>query len=225
MPPAEHAGLRSSQRGMDPEPSLADRAYIALRDMIVTLQIPPASPLYEDRLSKSLGLGRTPIREAIKRLEAEGLVAVYARRGTFATDVNITDHRLIADVRAQLEAHAARRAAESASARDIAGLSRLLETTRTEGADAHRLVALDASIHRAIYHCTHNWHLEATLNQYYDLSLRIWYLYLERLPDMEEHVGGHVRLLEAIIAGQPEQADDLAAKHVADFDAAIREVL
>lgn len=225
MPPVEHVGLRSPQRDMDPEPSLADRAYIALRDMIVTLQIPPASPLYEDRLSKSLGLGRTPIREAIKRLEAEGLVAVYARRGTFATDVNITDHRLIADVRAQLEAHAARRAAESASARDISGLSRLLETTRTEGADAHRLVTLDANIHRAIYHCTHNWHLEATLNRYYDLSLRIWYLYLERLPDMEEHVGGHVRLLEAIIAGQPEQAHELATRHVADFDAAIREVL
>jgi DNA-binding GntR family transcriptional regulator len=211
--------------GNDVEPSLADRAYVALRDMIVTLQIPPASPIHEERLSKQLGFGRTPLREAVKRMEAEGLVAIYPRRGTFATDVNITDHRLIADIRGHLEAHAARRAAESATARDIATLSRLLETTSTEGADPHRLVALDATIHRAIYHCTHNRYLEVTLNQYYNLSLRIWYLYLDRLPDMDSHVSEHVRLLESIVAGQPDHAHALAAHHVAGFDAAIRKVL
>lgn len=212
-------------QGDDTEPSLAERAYVALRDMVVMLEIPPASPLYEDRLCKQLSFGRTPIREAVKRLEAEGLVAIYPRRGTFATDVNITDHRLIADIRGQLEAHAARRAAESATARDISALSRLLEGARPSDADQHRLVALDATIHRAIYRCTHNRYLEGTLNHYYNLSLRIWYLYLDRLPKMDSHVSEHIRLLEAIIAGQPEVAHARAAHHVAGFDAAIRAVL
>jgi DNA-binding GntR family transcriptional regulator len=91
---------------------MADRAYAEMRDRIVTLRIPPGSPIDEDALGKELAMGRTPVREAIKRLSLENLVTVFPRRGTFASEINITDLAHIADVRVQLEAHAAYRAAE-----------------------------------------------------------------------------------------------------------------
>ena len=66
------------------------------------LDIRPGSPINEDQLSASLGMGRTPIREALKRLAHERLVVAYPRRGTFATDVNITDLAHISEVRQHL---------------------------------------------------------------------------------------------------------------------------
>src|ERR671937_2482250 len=98
---------RGSRRGL-----LADRAYRALRDRLVTLRIPPGAPINEDALGRELRMGRTPVREAIKRLALENLVAVFPRRGTFASEINITDLAHISDVRVQLEGHAAYRAAQ-----------------------------------------------------------------------------------------------------------------
>src|SRR6266513_2267439 len=91
---------------------LADRAYAELRNRIVTLGIPPGAPIDEDLVGRELQMGRTPVREAIKRLALENLVTVFPRRGTFASEINITDLAHIADVRAQLEGHAAYRAAQ-----------------------------------------------------------------------------------------------------------------
>src|SRR3954447_20511141 len=91
---------------------LADRAYAALRDRIVQLRIAPGAPINEDQLGRELEMGRTPVREAIKRLALENLVTVFPRRGTFASEINITDLAHISDVRQQLEGHAAYRAAE-----------------------------------------------------------------------------------------------------------------
>src|ERR1700716_713863 len=94
---------------------LADRAYRQLRDRLVTLRIPPGAPIDEDLIGRELHMGRTPVREAIKRLSLENLVTVFPRRGTFASEINITDLAHISDVRAQLEGHAAYRAAQRIS--------------------------------------------------------------------------------------------------------------
>src|SRR5947209_17701297 len=91
---------------------LADRAYDELRDRIVTLRIAPGAPIDEDRVGEELGMGRTPVREAIKRLALENLVSVFPRRGTFASEINITDLAQISEVRVQLEGHAAYRGAQ-----------------------------------------------------------------------------------------------------------------
>src|ERR1700751_5688626 len=98
---------RGSQRGL-----LADRAYRPPRDRLVTLSIPPGAPIDEDATGLELKMGRTPVREAIKRLALENLVTVFPRRGTFASEINITDLAQISDVRVLLEGHAAARAAE-----------------------------------------------------------------------------------------------------------------
>src|SRR4051794_41915764 len=65
--------------------SLADRAYVAIRDRLIMLDIRPGDPIDDDELAKELGVGRTPVREALKRLEGDLLVVSYPRRGAFTT--------------------------------------------------------------------------------------------------------------------------------------------
>src|SRR5579859_2313319 len=115
---------------------LADRAYDELRDRIVTLQIAPGAPIDEDLIGQELEMGRTPVREAIKRLSLENLVTVFPRRGTFASEINITDLAHISDVRGVLEGHAAHRAAQRITEAQRAELHELLvELGRSEGSD------------------------------------------------------------------------------------------
>ncbi len=125
---------------------MGDRAYAELRDRIVTLRIAPGAPINEDALGKELAMGRTPVREAIKRLSLENLITVFPRRGTFASEINITDLAHIADVRVVLEGHAARRAAERLTPEQRAPLDALLaELDRNQGGeDADELMGLDA---------------------------------------------------------------------------------
>ena len=213
---------RASQRGL-----LADRAYRALRDRLVTLRIPPGSPIDEDAIGRELKMGRTPVREAIKRLALENLVSVFPRRGTFASEINITDLAHISDVRVQLEGHAAYRAAEritDAQRAELAGLLVDLELSRGND-DLEMLMELDATVHRFIYRCAGNPFLEETLGRYLNLSLRIWYLVIDRLPHLFARVNEHEEVLRAIEAGQPARARDILTAHIATFESEIRSVL
>src|SRR5262245_19160342 len=105
--------------------SLADRAYLEIRDRLVMLDIGPGQPINEDQLGTALGIGRTPVREALKRLVHERLVVAYPRRGTFATDVHIRDLAHISEVRQHLEPIAAAFAAQRATSRERESLGRL----------------------------------------------------------------------------------------------------
>lgn len=205
--------------------SQAERAYLTLRDLILTLQLPPGSPVQEEPLTTELGIGRTPFREAVKRLEVESLVAIYPRRGSFVTEVNITDHALIADVRRRLEGHAARRAAERATDAERSELDELRALTESLGGEQSVIMDVDSRVHRTIYRCTHNRYLESTLGQYYNLALRIWHLFFNQLPDVTEHVGEHAELLKAVIAADAERADRIAVIHVDHFEQAIRQLI
>jgi DNA-binding GntR family transcriptional regulator len=206
---------------------LADRAYTQLRDRIIRLEIEPGAPIDEDALGQTLGIGRTPVREAIKRLALENLVVVFPRRGTFASEINITDLAHIADVRMQLEGHAAFRAAQRLTPAQRSELQQLrADLTALQGStEIDALMALDARMHRFIYTCAANPYLLATLDGYFNLSLRIWYLVLDRLPDLFAHIHEHDAALAAIDAGDAERARDLLAEHVATFEREIRSVL
>jgi DNA-binding GntR family transcriptional regulator len=213
-------GARSGAGGL-----LADRAYVELRDQIVTLAIPPGAPINEESLGRELQLGRTPLREAIKRLALENLVAVYPRRGTFVTEINITDLAHISDVRGQLEGHAAYRAAERLTPAQRDELDALVAEIEAAAGGAEHLMELDARIHRFIYRCAGNPYLRDTLERYLNLSLRIWYLVLGRLPHLFERVHEHQELLHSIRAGDADGARAIAAAHVALFETEIRGVL
>jgi DNA-binding GntR family transcriptional regulator len=206
---------------------LADRAYVELRDRIVGLRIAPGAPIDEDLLGRELEMGRTPVREAIKRLALENLVTVFPRRGTFASEINITDLAHISDVRMMLEGHAAYRAAQRVTDVQRAELEDLLdELAESRGSDdLEALMALDARVHRFIYRCTGNPYLEETLGRYFNLSLRIWHLVLDRLPHLFARVHEHESLLRAIAAGEAERARDIVAEHIGTFEDEIRSVL
>ncbi len=205
--------------------SLSEQAYDQLREKIVRLEFAPGAVLREDALREELGIGRTPFREAVKRLESESLIVIYPRRGSFVTEVNITDHALIADVRRRIEGHAAWRAAERATEAERAELDELRIAVGDMTQQQAPIMEVDARVHRALYRCTHNRYLETTLGQYYNLALRIWCLFFDRLPDVTEHVHEHDELLKAVVAGENERADQIAVGHVDHFEQAIREVI
>jgi DNA-binding GntR family transcriptional regulator len=160
-------------------------------------------------------------------LALENLVAVFPRRGTFACEINITDLAHISDVRVQLEGHAAYRAAQRLTAEQRAELQSLLAALdRCEGSREHEpLMALDAEVHRFIHRCTGNPYLEETLGRYFNLSLRIWYRALDRLPHVVARVHEHRELLRAIADGDAERARRVMVEHVETFEREIRAVL
>ncbi|CAL9371322.1 GntR family transcriptional regulator [Streptomyces sp. enrichment culture] len=222
--------LATEPRGSEPggeELSLAERAYRAVRDRLVMLEIRPGAPIHEEQLAQSLGVGRTPVREALKRLQYERLITTYPRRGTFATEVNITDLAHISEVRLELEPLAAARAARRATAADRAALTALRQelTGTAPGRQDAELMHLDLTVHRAIYAAAHNPYLEDTLVRHDNLATRIWCLFLDRLPGMAGHVEEHGPLIEAVVAGEPERAARLAREHVEGFERAIRAAL
>ncbi len=210
-----------------PRQLLADRAYAELRDRIVTLRIAPGEPIDEDALGAELRIGRTPVREAIKRLALENLVTVFPRRGTFASEINITDLADISDVRVQLEGHAAYRAAQRLNKERRVELDRLLEALdHSQGSDdIVALMALDAAVHRFIHRAAGNPFLEETLGRYLNLSLRIWHLVLDRLPHLFARVHEHDDLLHAIARGDPGRARAVVTEHIETFEREIRAVL
>ena len=202
--------------------SLADTAYEEIRRLIVSLELAPGAVIDERDLIERLGIGRTPVREALRRLAQERLVEVYPRRGMFVTGVDVRELARLSEVRAVLEPEAARLAAERATEADRAELTRLL--AELEGG-ASELMDLDERIHRAVYRAAHNELLEATLEQYYVLALRIWSMGIDRAHELEEAVDAHRSLLEAIHDGDGERAAATMRAHVENFEQAMHRVL
>jgi DNA-binding GntR family transcriptional regulator len=183
---------------------LADRAYTTIQDRLIMLDIPPHAAIVEGELADQLGVGRTPVREALKRLEAERLVVSYPRRGTFATGVDVADLGHISEIRAM---------ADSTDQLDVARVKR------------HELLRWDLTVHRCIYDAARNPHLSDVLRRYDNLATRIFCMFLDRLPSVATHVGDHGPLLRAIAAGDGPKAAHLAHDHVTGFEAAIRTVI
>jgi DNA-binding GntR family transcriptional regulator len=204
---------------------LADQAYLALRDLIVSLELAPGALVTEPELVTRLGIGRTPVREALRRLAQERLIEVFPRRGMVVTTVDVRDLARLCEVRAALEPEAARLAAERATEVDLDEISALiLELKRTAPRDGRSLIGLDRRIHAAIYRASHNHFLEETLQEYYTHALRIWMLGLEH-AGLRAAVGEHTRLLDAIRRGNGDRAASLMRDHVERFEDEMRDVL
>ncbi|MEU4229096.1 GntR family transcriptional regulator [Nonomuraea sp. NPDC026600] len=208
--------------------SMSDQAYREIRDRLVMLDIRPGAPINEQHLALELGLGRTPVREALKRLETDRLVVAFPRRGTFATEVHITDLAHISEVRLLLEpaaaAHAARRA-RPAEREILTALADSVAELDTAAIPSRELIRADLKIHRAVYDSTHNPHLQDTLLRYDNLATRIWCLLLDQIPEIATHIQGHGPLLRAIVAGDADGAASHARDHVEGFEQQVRTLL
>ncbi|MDN6530290.1 MAG: GntR family transcriptional regulator, partial [Brevibacterium sp.] len=174
--------MDSSADAVSQKMSLAERAYEILRHRLIMLDIAPGDPINEAGLSAELDVGRTPIREALKRLESDHLVVSYSRRGTFASNIDLKDLSTISEMREVLEPIAARKAARNITPErrrefeaTIADLRELKETD-----EPRALVERDLEGHRLIYSSVDNPHLMETLVRLDDLATRIWCLVIPR---------------------------------------------
>ncbi len=206
--------------------SLSDQAYYRIRELIVSLELQPGSIVDERELMARLGIGRTPVREALRLLARDSLVDVHARRGIFVSSVEVGDLAALSEVRATLESLAARLAAERRTAEDATVTEALLhELDGHRNLDERGLFELDQRLHRHVWRTAGNAYLEETLDGYFVLTLRIWLMALDRVSRLERAVQEHRRLLEAIRDGDADAAAEVMREHVLGFERAIRAVL
>lgn len=220
--------------------SQAQQAYYRIRDQLVTLELPPGARLEERALMQQLDLGRTPVREAIRQLAAEGLITVYPRRGTVVSPVDARDLASVSQVRVELEGLAARLAAQRADADDQRRAAELLAQidggkiapptgdsgpTEVHASAVRALIRLDQRVHHCVHGATHNPYLRSTLTEYLTHSLRLWFLGLDRVHRLDEAVTEHRDVLTAILDGDAERAEQAARDHVTGFWQQMRSVL
>lgn len=169
-----------------------------------------------------LGVGRTPLREALTRLEHDELVSVISRRGTFVADMSISDLAHLSQIRAALEPLGASLAAERATEAERAAAGDLLHELASLPAARRELILADQRVHTFVYRACGNPYLEQDLLRYYHRSLRMWFAVLDRATRLHEAVAEHRELLEAIVAADAPAAARLAGDHVRSFDRQLR---
>ncbi len=228
MPPATRSDSDRQVWESAPAPvarSLSDEAYVRVRDLIVSLELAPGSVIEEPRLRDRLRVGRTPLREALKRLAHEKLVQFIPNRGTFVAGIDITDLAAITEMRVELEGFGAMLAAERATAAERAGLAELRESlVGLAGSDPRALIDLDRAIHASLYRATHNPYLADTLQEHFNLSLRLWFVVIDRV-DLAEAMRQHADLLDAVLERDAPRAQKAMRAHVRAFEQAVRMVL
>lgn len=208
-----------------PTPSKAETAYQALRDRLTLLDIPPGAPIIEAELINELAIGRTPLREALKRLEADRLITTYPRRGTFATPIDMADLSPISEIREVLVPLAARKAAKNRGKPVRNEMLQTLTDLRSTMTDQRNLMMTDLRVHRLINHASRSAHLEETLMRFDNLAARMWYSMVDRLPPVKSHIDEHTGIIKAILEGDETQAERLARKHVLHFEEITRSAL
>jgi DNA-binding GntR family transcriptional regulator len=207
--------------------SLADRAFREIRGLIVTLELPPGSVISEPELQDRLGMGRTPIREALRQLAGDRLIDVYPRRGMFVAAIDTRDLTAISEVREQLEPFAARLAAERRNDDDLIVIDELLAAIAisAKAPDVRDLIELDQRIHHHVYQCAHNEVLRSVLEQHYMHSLRIWFLALDKVTHLKQAMTENRDLLRAIRNGDAIAAETIMSSHVEGFEADVRRAI
>ncbi len=202
------------------------RAYELIWDKITSLQLAPGSSVNEPQLAEELDLSLVAVREALKLLVFDELVVVTPRHGLYISDINLSDLAQLSEMRLALEALCARQATERATADDIA----VLEALRQEQAaippeDSRRLFEVDHKFHQAVARAAHNKYMARTLDQFYGLSLRLWYLVLPHLDFLPAAVEKHLDLVAAIKAGDADRAEAIMRDHVQSFYDKVQEIL
>jgi DNA-binding GntR family transcriptional regulator len=205
---------------------LSDKAYHLIRQKIITLALPPLAPLDEQALMEDLQLGRTPIREALQRLSAEGLVLSAPRRGMFVADISITDLQKIFELRFVLEGFCARLAAQRATDVQLASIEAIIdELSDLSDADSKALMAIDEQFHELLYQAGDNEFLADVLRRLHAFSFRLWHLVLDRLGNVRGAMEQHIEITHALQARDEDRAEALLRQHIADFQQEIKRVL
>ena len=199
---------RASVAELAPPQSLTDRAYAEIEELIVTLRLAPGAPLSEAELSARLGIGRTPIREALQRLARERLVAIYPRRGVIVTEINVASQLRLLETRRELERliarSAARRATDDERAR-FRALAVAFEAAAKANDDVN-FMRIDRDFNVLCSSAAHNEFAAGAMGLMHSLSRRFWYLHYKQAADMPLTAKLHADIARAIAAGDAERA-------------------
>lgn len=205
---------------------LSDKAYQLIRHKIITLELPPQTAIDEQALMQDLQVGRTPIREALQRLAAEGLVFLAPRRGMFVSEISITDLQKIFELRLVLEGFSARLAAQRATETQLAAMEALMrELNKTSNQDGKALMAIDERFHELLYQAADNQFLADTLRRLHAQSFRVWHLVLDRLGGVSGAMAQHVAITQALQAKDGALAEALVQEHISEFQQQIKSAL
>jgi len=205
--------------------SLSQQAYENIKQKIVSLEMPPGSVISENALQQELGLGRTPIREALKRLSLEKLVFIVPRRGMFVSEIGIRDLQQLFEMRLPIERLAARLAAQRGTREHWQRMEAILSQFPAVAVDNEALIVIDRTCHEIIYEATENEFLRDILVTHYSLSLRLWYYFLSKIGGMQEAMEDHKHILQALQARDADKAAQLMERHIRAFQEEIQRVM
>ena len=188
---------------VEPGLSLTDRAYRHLEEMIVTLQLPPGSAVSETALSQRLGIGRTPIREALQRLARERLVNILPRRGIIVSEINVKSQLRLLEVRREVERLVARSAARRATPEERA---RFLELARrfeksAKSNDDVAFMRVDREFNELSVTAAHNEFAAGAMSLMHSLSRRVWSMHYMQAADLPLTAKLHADIARSISAG------------------------
>jgi DNA-binding GntR family transcriptional regulator len=188
--------------------SLTEKAYRQVEELIVTLQIAPGTVVSEQSLSERLGIGRTPIREALQRLARERLVVVLPRRGIMVSEINVRTQLRLLEVRRELErliARSAARRASDAQRRQFDDIARAMETA-ARGNDDMAFMRSDRELNLLCLDAARNEFAAGAMALMHGLSRRFWYIHYKEVADLPQACRLHADLARAIAGGDAEEA-------------------
>jgi DNA-binding GntR family transcriptional regulator len=195
---------------------LREMVYEELKALILTGKIVPGTRLMEIELANSMGVSRTPIREAIRKLEKEGLVTIELRRGAYASQISTEDMIAILEVRQNMDGLAAYFAASRATSEQLDNLKAAFENYNqsVRDGDTKDMIAYDTLFHAIIVESSHNKVLMQIIEQLQELVLRFRYIYYDDFKRAENVPTEHKAIFEAIISGDGEKARNAANMHI-----------
>jgi DNA-binding GntR family transcriptional regulator len=199
---------RSKSRETTPSGSLAEQAYRALEEQIVTLEIPPGTVVSEAILGERLGIGRTPVREALWRLARERLVTIIPHRGIVVSEINVKLQLRLLELRREVERLVASRAAKRASEPERHRLAEIAAGMETAAAanDDIAFMRLDRAFNELTVAAARNEFATSTMSLMQGLSRRFWYLHYREAADMPLAARLHADVARAIARGDSDEA-------------------
>ncbi len=204
---------------------LSEVVYDQLRQDILAGNIMPGTRMMEVELSIKMGVSRTPIREAIKKLEKEGLVVVEPRHGAYTSQVSRADMIGILEVRQHMDRLAANYAATRGNQADfqrIEACAKAYEIAIKEG-DSREIIKCDERFHEAIAEASHNTTLLTLVTELQDMVVRFRYIYYSDPDIVQSMIDEHEEILDAIKDGNAEKAMEVAGNHIDGLISFIKE--
>lgn len=188
--------------------SLTDEAYAQLEEMIVTLQLRPGLAVSEAALSEKLGIGRTPIREALQRLAREHLVVVLPQRGNLISEIDVKKQLRLLEARREVERLIVRSAARRATPEEREEFTQLaLSLNRAaERNDSKAFLRGDKRFNDLCLQAARNEFAAGAIGLMHGLSRRFWYLHYKQAADLPETARLHASTAQAIAEGDEARA-------------------